>query len=399
MSNTTFTDVPHAVAEPVRAVIGSTDRVVRRITPRWFTSVMGTGIVASAAVTLPVTGVVLRRGALVVWIAAAAWLATLSFAWLAHAFRYRHTARGYADDAAVAPFYGAPPMALLTVGAGALLVGRDLIGLQAALAIDWTLWIVGTVAGLASALMVPYLMFTRHDLAPEDASATWLMPIVPPMVSAATGALLVPYAPAGQPRLTLLLACLGLFGLAAIASALTATLLWARLIHHHLPSPELRPTLWILLGPLGQSITAAALVARVAATALPRDDAIGLRVFALLYGVPVWGFAILWLALVTLITIRTIREGLPFTPTWWSFTFPLGTVVTGTSALALQTGSVALKVAAPVLFAALVAAWLVVAGRTIADAFRRPLVSSVRGQALGHERRVLAGLAGVEEWE
>jgi C4-dicarboxylate transporter/malic acid transport protein len=347
------------------------EQIVRRITPKWFTSVMGTGIVANAAVTLPMASTALRRGALVVWIAAAVWLTVLSSAWLLHALRYRRVARGWADDAAEAPFYGAPAMALLTVGAGALLVGRDLIGLNAALAIDWTLWTLGTLGGLASALAVPYLMFTRHELAPQDGSATWLMPVVPPMVSAATGALLVPHAPAGQPRLTLLLVCLALFGLAAIASLMVASMLWARLTHYKLPAAPLRPTLWILLGPLGQSVTAAGLMARVAPTALTRPDATGLRIFALLYGVPVWGFAILWLTLVTVITVRTIREHLAFTPSWWSFTFPLGTLVTGTSALAVRTGSVAVKTAAPILWVALLAAWLIVAGRTIADALAR----------------------------
>ncbi len=344
----------------------SAGSVVQRISPRWFTSVMGTGIVATAAVTLPGAGLAIRRGALAVWLLAAGWLAILSFAWVAHAVRHRATARGFADDPVHAPFYGAPPMALLTVGAGALLVGRDLVGLQTALAVDWTLWIAGTLGGLVSAAAVPYLMFTRYELAPRDASATWLMPVVPPMVSAATGALLVPYAPAGQARLTLLLGCLGLFGIAAIASGLVATLLWARLTHHGVPEPALRPTLWILLGPLGQSVTAAVLLARVAPTALTRVDAAGVRIFALLYGVPVWGFAILWLALVTLITARTLREGLPFTPSWWSFTFPIGTVVTATSGLALRTGSVVLHFAAPVLFVALVAGWVIVAARTVA---------------------------------
>ena len=36
-------------------------------------------------------------------------------------------------------------------------------------------------------------------------------------------------------------------------------------------------------------------------------------------------------------TVKTARAGLPFSLTWWSFTFPVGTVVTGTSQLALYT--------------------------------------------------------------
>ena len=64
-------------------------------------------------------------------------------------------------------FYGAPPMALLTVGAGALLLGPGLIGSHAAITIDAVLWPLGTITGLASSLAVPYLMFTRLQAAPD----------------------------------------------------------------------------------------------------------------------------------------------------------------------------------------------------------------------------------------
>jgi hypothetical protein len=57
-------------------------------------------------------------------------------------------------------------------------------------------------------------------------------------------------------------------------------------------------------------------------------------VFAILYGVPVWGFAVLWIALATSLTVRTLRRGMPFALTWWSLTFPVGSFVTGTSQLA-----------------------------------------------------------------
>ncbi|HEY5358270.1 MAG TPA: hypothetical protein VIJ82_11445 [Streptosporangiaceae bacterium] len=50
--------------------------------------------------------------------------------------------------------------------------------------------------------------------------------------------------------------------------------------------------------------------------------------------------------------------------TWWSFTFPVGTCVTGTSALAHATGSAVLAVASAACYGALVLAWLVVGART-----------------------------------
>ena len=56
-------------------------------------------------------------------------------------------------------------------------------------------------------------MFTRYEISPDAAFGGWLMPVVPPMVSAANGALLIPYAGSSQGRLTLLLACYAMFGI------------------------------------------------------------------------------------------------------------------------------------------------------------------------------------------
>ena len=56
----------------------------------------------------------------------------------------------------------------------------------------------GTIIGMVTAAAVSYLTFTRHLVKPDSAFGGWLMPVVPPMVSASTGALLLPYAPAGQ---------------------------------------------------------------------------------------------------------------------------------------------------------------------------------------------------------
>jgi tellurite resistance protein TehA-like permease len=138
-------------------------------------------------------------------------------------------------------------------------------------------------------------MFTRLQAAPDAAFGGWLMPVVPPMVSAATGALLVPHLPAGQFRLTMLLACYAMFGLSSIASLMVITQLWRRLIRYSVGPAAMMPTLW--------------------------------------------GFAALWAGLATALTLRAGRHQLPFGLTWWSFTFPVGTCVTGTSGLALHTGA------------------------------------------------------------
>jgi tellurite resistance protein TehA-like permease len=199
------------------------------------------------------------------------------------------------------------------------------------------------------------------------------MPVVPPMVSASTGALLIPYAPPGQARLALLLSCYAMFGLSLLASIVVITLIWYRLAVYKTGEPMMVPTLWIVLGPLGQSIAAANLLGGVAHEALPAPYSTALQAFGVVYGVPVWGFAVLWGALAVAITIRTAREGLPFSLTWWSFTFPVGTWVLGTSELALHTGSDLFHVAAALVYVGLVAAWIIVALRTVHGSVRGTL--------------------------
>jgi C4-dicarboxylate transporter/malic acid transport protein len=337
--------------------------VFRDLGPNWFASVMGTGIVANAAAILPLQVPGLRVFATAVWGLAAALLVALTAAFAVHWVRFPERARGHASNPVMAQFWGAPAMALLTVGAGTLVLGQGLIG-PAAVGIDWVLWLAGTALGLVTAVWIPYLMMTRHDIGEGDAFGGWLMPVVPPMVSAATGALLIPHVGSAQGRLALLLACYAMFGISLFASVIIITQVWSRLVTHKPGAAVMVPTLWIVLGPLGQSVTAAGNLGSQAAHVLPEPYAAGAAVFALLYGVPTWGFAMMWLALAAAITLRTARRGLPFALTWWSFTFPVGTCVTGTIGLAARSHADVLRAGSVVLFALLLAAWLVVAART-----------------------------------
>ena len=93
-------------------------------------------------------------------------------------------------------------------------------------------------------------------------------------------------------------------------------------------------------------------------------------VFAILYGVLVCGFAVLWIALATALTIRTARRGMPFALTWWSLTFPVGTFVTGTTQLAVHTGLPSFRVAAAIAYLGLLAIWCLVAVRTFRGGLR-----------------------------
>jgi tellurite resistance protein TehA-like permease len=200
-------------------------------------------------------------------------------------------------------------------------------------------------------------MAVRQKVDAADASPVWLLPLVAPMVSAALGPLLVPHLPAGQARETLLLACVAMFGVSLLATLMMLPVVFGRLITGGPLPLVLTPTLFLVLGPLGQSTTAVGKFADVAPGVVPAPYSEGFEVLAVLYGVPVMGFALLWFGLATAYVVRARRHGMRFAMTWWAFTFPVGTCVTGAEALARHTGLVVYDWLAVGLYVVLVTAW------------------------------------------
>ncbi|SMQ15137.1 Tellurite resistance protein TehA [Streptomyces sp. Ag82_O1-12] len=351
---------------------------VRHLGPNWYATVMGTAVVATAGGALAPHVPGLRGVLAAVWALSLALLVTLLGARAVHWSRHRDQARSHLLDPAAAPFYGCLAMALLAVGGGALTVGRDWIGPRTAVALDAVLFTAGTVLGLAAAVVVPYLMAVRHRVEPGQATPVWLLPLVAPMVSAAVGPLLVPHLPPGQAQETLLLGCFALFGLSLLATLVMLPLVFARSLTGGPLPLALTPTLFLVLGPLGQSTTAVGAFADVAPGVVPVPYSEGFGALAVLYGVPVMGFALLWFCLASAHVVRALRHGMRFSMTWWSFTFPVGTCVTGAEALARHTGLVVYAGPAVVLYGVLVAAWGTAAVGTVRGLLRGELLAAPR---------------------
>ncbi len=329
--------------------------------PNWFASVMGTGIIANAAASLPLFSAKLQVLATGIWCFASLMFLGLIGATSIFLVQLHHSWKKHFNDPMMAQFYGAPPMAMLTVAGGALLAGHNLVGQEAAHSIAWSLWFLGTVTGLAAAVVIPYRLFTKFKVRPDSAFGGWLMPVVPPMVSAAIGALLVPTVPEGVLRETLFYLCFAMFGLSLIAAMIIITMIWSRLAHHGTSGTSRVPTLWIVLGPLGQSMTAAGILGTVAAGAVDPQIAAGFRIFAVLYSVPVFGFVFLWTCLATLLTIRARRRQMKFALTYWAFTFPVGTCSTGVGQLYYHTQLPLFAWGSLFFFNVLLVAWMVAA--------------------------------------
>ncbi|GIU33972.1 TDT family transporter [Shewanella schlegeliana] len=335
------------------------------IGPNWFASVMGTGIIANAAIGLPMFGNHLAGAGLVIWLIASLMLIIMLVIKTVQTIVRPHIIKRQFNDPVMSQFFGAPPMAMLTVAGGSILYGSQVMSNETAITLAWVLWIAGTLLGLITAIVIPYRLFTHHQVREDAAFGGWLMPVVPPMVSAAIGAMLIPHIENIGQQQTLLYACYAMFGISLLSALIIITMIWSRLAHAGTSGGARVPTLWIVLGPLGQSITAAGALGSVALLVVDDPISTAMNAMAILYGVPIWGFAFFWSILASLLTLRALRRKMPFALTWWAFTFPVGTCVTGTTQLALHTGLPAFEWAAVILFTGLICAWIIAAIGTI----------------------------------
>jgi C4-dicarboxylate transporter/malic acid transport protein len=335
-----------------------------RLGPNWYAAVMGTAIVANSSAALPVQVPGLIGFGEVVWVLSFLALVLLVTGRAVHLTRHRATAREHLlDEPATAVFYGCPPMALIAVGYGTLALGSRLIGTEAAVAIDLVLWTTGTLYAVLVATGIPYLMITRHRVSALRANPTWLLPVVAPIVAGALGPALIPHLPAALGG-TMFYGCYALFGAGLLGTLLVLPVVFVGLVHSKLPALVLTPSLFLVLGPLGQSTTAVNQLADAAKSVAPTlaGPALG---FAILYGVATTGFGVLWLGVALAANLRALRAEMPFAMTWWAFTFPVGTMVTGTAGLARHTGFDGFTGLAVALYLLLVTAWAVALVRTL----------------------------------
>lgn len=343
--------------------VGGAILTLRSVTPGWFTSVMGTGILAICMTLSPVTIPGLKNIAIVLWSIDACLLALLLLLWLAQGLCYPGQIRASLHDPAHAQLWGAPPMACFTVSTGFLVIGTHILNASWCIHAAQGLWLLGVAGSIFSALVVPYLMFTHHDLSIETTYGSWLLPVVPPIVASVPGALLASTWPLAL-RSNFLALSYVLWGIGIALAAIIIVLFYARLAYHNVPTAMLVPTLWIVVGPLGQSVAGINALGNATHAIWPTLETT-LRAAGLVYGLPVWGFGMYWLVLAILVTIRAARTHLPFNLGWWAFTFPVGVLTTGTYALYARTQTAFFAVSGILLLCLLALMWTLVATHTL----------------------------------
>ena len=336
---------------------------VRGFTPNLFTISMGTGGLSLALHAAPLALPGREAAAQALWALDAVIFAVLVALYAAQWLLYPQAARAALDHPVQAMFLGAIPMALATVVNGLVAFAPGALPLALAL------WALDAALALASGVIAPVLMFTRHDHALERMTAVWLVPLVAAEVAASSAAALAPHfaAPATG---ALVLAGYALWAFSVPAALGVLTILFLRLALHRLPAREFGASGWLALGPLGTGALGLIALGADAPAAFAGGPLAGIgevaRGLGVIGGLVLWGYGLWWLALAAAATASYARGGLPFNLGWWAFTFPLAVFTLATFALARATGLDAFAAFGDVLLAALALVWTVVSVKTAA---------------------------------
>lgn len=340
--------------------------------PIWFSCVMGTGILALSMKLSPVDlsmshafGIVslLDLLARALWVSSVLLFLLLLLLWGVQWIRHPQQLQSSLNNFMQAQTWGAPPMACFTLASGSVIIGPELLDFSFCLFFAQALWLVGLIASLFSAVFIPYLTFTRHTLTTDATYGNWLLPVAPLIGAALPASLLIPHLPASL-RTEILVLSYILWGSGIVLAAMITILFYARLAYFKVPQGEMVPTLWLILGPPGQSITA---IFALGEAASAHWETVGktLHLAGLMFSLPIWGFGMYWFVLTLLMTLRASRTHLPFSLGWWAFIYPLGVLTTGTYALRMHTRLYLFEFCGMLLLCLLTVLWVLVTTRTL----------------------------------
>lgn len=340
---------------------------VRHFSPAWFAAAMGTGGLADLifawgrnfpwamglGFAFAVVTALLFLVLLVPWV----------WRWLGHG----DAARADLDHPLLGNFYVTMPVAAMIVALDAD-VTATWLGAQALYAVTLTGWLIGVVGVTALAIYVGFTLMRQDGPAPNFINFSWLLTpvaaIVIPLLGNPLTAMLLSRHSAWAG--TVHLVNLAFYGMGLMLFVLMAAFVIGRLLQHAMPGAEAAPTFWISLGPIGVG-TLGLMGLADASRSLHLIASVGaLDVLA----VVLWGFGIWAFGIAIAVTIHHARNGgIPFSLSFWAFTFPLAAYALSTMRIAAYLQAPGIIWYAGLLSILLVVLWVIAATRTLAGLF------------------------------
>ncbi|EPE09986.1 c4-dicarboxylate transporter malic acid transport [Ophiostoma piceae UAMH 11346] len=378
-------------------------RVVRNFTPSWFSVCMGTGVVSILLHNLPYNAEWVRYISIVVFCLNILLFIAFSAITLTRYIAYPEIWGVMIKHPSQSLFLGCIPMGFATIVK--MMVFECARWGRGAIYLTWAFWWADVLVACACSLIIPFVIVHHHRNQLSHMTAALLLPVVPVVVSSASGSLLAEILPDRSHAVTTLVTSYILWGLGMAFSFFIMTVYFLRLQIHDLPPREVIVSVFLPIGPLGQGGFAIQQLGKVAFKLLPETGAFNgvvitgassnestlaaaaiyggtvLYIMGILAGLFFWGAALGWLAF-AIISIMTTKS-FPFNMGWWGFVFPLGVLTSCTGMLATELDSSFFRVITMMFSACVFCLWILVAIKTATmvlhgDMFYAPCLRDLR---------------------
>jgi len=235
-------------------------------------------------------------------------------------------------------------------------------------------WLIGVAGVTALAIYVSFTLMRQEGPAPNFINFSWLLTpvaaiVIPLLGNPLTAMLLGRHSPwAG----TVHLVNLAFYGMGLMLFVLMAAFVIGRLLQHAMPGAESAPTFWISLGPIGVGTLGLMGLAQTSQSLHLLASVGSLDVLA----IALWGFGFWALGIAIAVTLHHARRGgIPFSLSFWAFTFPLAAYALSTMRIAQYLQAPGLVWYAGLLSVLLIVLWIIAAIGTLIGLFSGRLLA------------------------
>ncbi|KAJ9612894.1 hypothetical protein H2200_002835 [Cladophialophora chaetospira] len=316
--------------------------LVEDFEPIWFTWCMNSGIIAIIAHQLPYQFDGLGQIAAVFWMIDLVLFILFSILMFLKLAMFRKQAyRELVNDVQQLGLLACWPIAWLTIVAFvSLSVSEAHWGGHAFTLVAYVMWWVGAAWIITTTCFVMITLIRRHSVSDVDLVPMVLIPPVGVATLATVGGLFSIYSHAISARLAVPVIIASFFsvGIGLFFATFLYTLLLHRLLVKGFPPPELAASMFLFVGPMGQTATALQLLGSAAhtygrfagyhkGTFLAASAAASLDVACILLAMLTSGMGTIWLIIAFwCMGEHAVHRKLSWTPTWNAIIFPTGTL-------------------------------------------------------------------------
>jgi C4-dicarboxylate transporter/malic acid transport protein len=345
--------------------------IIRHFTPSWFSVNMGTGIISILLYNFPFQFTGLHTIAFVIFLINVVIFCLFFVMTVARYVFFPDVIQKMLKHSSQSLFLGTMPMGLTTITNFTIIALIDKVNWGHDLA--FVLWCIEFGMTVISCIVVPYYIFVHHNHQIESMNGTWLLPIVPAIVTSASGGLLAQHMHHDEHAFIVLITSYVMMGMGLLL-ALSITVIYVyRLAIHKLPPREVIISSFLPLGPLGQGSYGMIQLGIAAQTVFGDRYIVGLGTVAqgtgFISALFLWGYGAWYLCVATFSVGITVKQKIPFNLGWWGLIFPSGVFTAATLSIGTILGSNFFLVLAAIFTCILVIIWLAVITKTLIGAF------------------------------